>query len=131
VPLRDSGELASPAVSISLADGESDLARRPDFGAPFLPERLLGVLRGTLCALEEMASTEAAEEVEEGASVDARVSRLRGTIYSHLTVSVATRQSGTEAIFRNPARSGSRSISEAMTAGSILSCSFLEVDEPH
>ena len=124
---RDSGGLASPLVSISLADGESDLSGRADFDARFLRERVLGVLRGTVCA----ASKEGAEEVEEGSILDVRVSRLRGTIYSDLTVSVATSQSGTEAIFRNPARSGSRSISEAITAGSILSCSFSEVDEPH
>lgn len=41
----------------------------------------------------------------------------------------ATRiQSGVEASFRNPVKSGRRSISEAMTAGSIFRCWLLVFD---
>jgi hypothetical protein len=44
-------------------------------------------------------------------------------------VSVTLRQSGSDATFRKPSRSGSRSISEAMMAGSIRIDSLLVVDE--
>jgi hypothetical protein len=40
-------------------------------------------------------------------------------------------QSGIEASFRNAAKSGKRSISEAITAGSILSCWLVVVDANH
>jgi len=40
-------------------------------------------------------------------------------------------QSGHDASLRNPARSGRRSISEAITAGSILRCWLVVVDPNH
>lgn len=40
-------------------------------------------------------------------------------------------QSGIEVIFRYPERSGSRSISDAMTAGSIRNCSLDVTDDVH
>ena len=46
-------------------------------------------------------------------------------------VSVICCQSASEASFRNPVRSGSRSISEAITAGSILRCWLVVVEARH
>ncbi len=40
-------------------------------------------------------------------------------------------QSGSEANFKKPSRSGRRSISEAMTAGSMLTCSLIVVERRH
>ena len=48
---------------------------------------------------------------------------------SSMGVSLATCQSGTEASFRKQVKSGRRSISEAITAGSILSCWLVVVGE--
>ena len=45
--------------------------------------------------------------------------------------SLTCRQSGMEANFKNPSRSGNRSISDAITAGSIFTCSLEVVDVLH
>jgi hypothetical protein len=57
--------------------------------------------------------------------------RRRGLGSSVMGVSFAAYQSGIEASLRKPVRSGRRSISEAITAGSILSCSLLVVEAIH
>ena len=54
--------------------------------------------------------------------------RMRTTLRSPLGVSVTDCQSGSVASLRNPARSGKRSISEPITAGSIFRC-WLDVVE--
>src|SRR6185437_9785282 len=55
----------------------------------------------------------------------------RGTCGSFSGVRRTSCQSGTEASFRKPERSGRRSISEAITAGSILRCWLVVVEGSH
>ena len=57
--------------------------------------------------------------------------RMRTTLGSRFGVRRTDCQSGVVASFRNPSRSGNRSISEAITAGSIFRCWLLVVDDLH
>lgn len=110
---------------------------RLDVPARRWPDR--DFLRGTVVAGE--AAT-AAGSVGDGAVADAGAGggvvgvtttgrRGRITTGSFLGVKLTRCQSGVEASFRNPVRSGSRSISEAITAGSILICWLVVVDDSH